>query len=58
MICKKATLCTGHSTKQVTVHSVLSNTLYDMSYRIGNRIFAIEAWDLLTAILYFVKKSK
>ena len=42
----------------VTVHSVLSNTLHDMSYRIGNRIFAIEAWDLLTAILYFVKKSK
>lgn len=25
MICKNATLCTGHSTKQVTVHSVLSN---------------------------------
>ena len=40
------------------VHSVLSNTLHDMSYRIVNRIFAIEAWDLLTAILYFVKKSK
>ena len=31
--------------------SVLSNTPRGMSYRIGNRIFAIEAWDLLTAIL-------
>lgn len=31
--------------------SVLSNTPRGMSYRIGNRILAIEAWDLLTAIL-------
>lgn len=44
--------------KRVTENGVNSNSLHDMSYRIGNRIFAIEAWDLLTAILYFVKKSK
>ena len=31
--------------------SVLSNTPRGMSYRIGNRILAIEAWDLLTASL-------